>query len=314
MPSIITSKSLPLQISKELDNIYRVNMAEAPSEYDKLFKVEKAPSGATYYSAEITGIGLPKEIGEAEGVPYDVPVEGNPMMRTYKQAGLGYIITDLMIKDEQYGKMKKLPADLARSMKLMADIESSAYFNGIDDTEKSRDGAYVCSTHSLLNDVIGHGDQTNRAGTYGDLSETTLKAGMEYFDDVVDELGAPLILTPDQLIVSAADQYIAHRLLTEMYGSTLALGGLEKSATALRNTMNPENGFVARWTPLVSRFITANNWYLRAAEHDMKWYWKEQPKQDSEVDFDTDSIKYKSKMRYGIWTDDYRAVYAGQVA
>ena len=312
--AIITSKSMPLQMSKELDEIYRVNLAEAASEYDKLFKVEKAPAGATYYSAEITGLGLPEEIGEAEGVPYKTPVEGNPMMRTYKQFGLGYIVTDLMIKDELYGKIKKLPADLARSMKLMADIDAAAYFDAIDDTERSRDGSYVCATHSLLNDVMGHGDQTNRAATYGDLSETTLKAAMEYFDGVVDELGAPVILTPSQLIVSATDQYIAHRLLTEMYGSSIETGGLEKSADALRNTMNPENGFVPKWSPLVSRYITSNNWYLRAAEHDMKWYWKEQPKQSSKVDFDTDSTRYKAKMRYGIWTDDYRAIYAGKVS
>lgn len=311
MPSVITSKSMPLQVSKEIDEIYRVTLAKAPSEYDKLLKVETAPAGPTYYSAQITGIGLPSVIGEADGVPYDVPVEGNPKMRTYGQAGLGYIITDLMLKDELYGKMKKLPADLARSMRLYMDIEAGSFVDGLFDTHQSRDGAFVCGTHSLLNDVMGAGDQTNFAGTPAALSETSFKEAIEYFDNVVDELGAPLLLTPFQLMVSQTDQYIAHRLLTEMYGSSLVDAGLERTADAIKNFANPENGFVNRWSTLTSRFMDSNSgaFFLRAKEHDMKWYWKQQPKQTSETEFDTDNVKYKSKMRYGIWSDDWRGVF-----
>ncbi len=319
MPSVITSKSMPLQVSKEIDEIYRVTMAQAPSEYDKLLKVETAPAGPTFYSAQITGIGLPSEIGEGDGVAYDVPVEGNPKMRSYGQAGLGYIITDLMIKDELYGKMKKLPADLARSMNLYRDIEAGAFMDGLFDSEQSRDGGYVCGSHTLLNDVMGAGTQTNYATTPGALTETTFKEAIEYFDNVVDELGAPLLLTPGELVVSSADQYIARRLLTEMYGSSLATAGLEKDANAIKNFANPENGFVPTWSILSSRFLNAGGaatpaFYLRAKEHDLKWYWKEQPKQTSEVEFDTDNIKYKSKMRYGIWADEWRGIFGNQGA
>ena len=311
MPSMITSKSMPLQVAKEIDEIYRVTMAKAPSEYDKLLKVETAPAGPTFYSAQITGIGLPSVIGEGDGVPYDVPVEGNPKMRSYGQAGLGYIITDLMLKDELYGKMKKLPADLARSMRLYMDIEAGGFVDGLFSTEQSRDGAYVCGTHTLLNDVMGAGAQTNFAGTPAALSETSFKEAIEYFDGVVDELGAPLLLTPDQLLISSGDQYVAHRLLTEMYGSSLVTAGLEKTANAIGNFANPENGFVGQWSALPSRFMDSDSgaFFLRAKEHDMKWYWKEQPKQTSEVEFDTDNIKYKSKMRYGMWADEWRGIF-----
>lgn len=309
-PAIITSNSMPFQRAKELDEIYRVTLARAQSEYDKLLKVESAPVGATFYSAQITGIGLPLNIGEGDGVPYDVPVEGNPSMRTYVQAGLGYIITDLMLKDEKFGQMKKLPSDLARSMRLMMDLEAAAFYNGLFTTEKSRDTGYVCGTHTLLNDVMGAGSQTNFASTGGDLTESTFKTGMEHYDNMVDELGAPLILTPDKLIVSSGDQYIAHRLMTEMYGSSVDLAGLlPANADGLRNFGNSENGFVAQWSTLSSRFIGSDAWFLRAGEHDLKWYWKEQPKQTSEREFDTDNLKYKAKMRYGIWADEWRGIY-----
>lgn len=318
--SMITSRSMPLQLAKEIDEIYRVKFAEAQTEYDKLFKVQSAPAGATYYTAEITGLGLPSEIGEAEGVPYSTPVEGNPMMRTYKMAGLGYIVTKLMIDDERFDEIKKLPADLARSMRLYMDIAAADFYDGLNDTEKSRDGSYVCSEHSLLNDVMGHGSVSNYASTGADISETTFKAGIEYYDDVVDELGAPLIMKPDKLIVSSGDQYIAHRLLTEMYGSSQDLAGLgywgdtaptsgNKADGIGKNFANPANGFVDRWSVFSSRFLSGDNWFLRSAEHDIGWYWKEQPTQKNTVDFDTDSTKYKSKMRFGTWCNDYRGIY-----
>lgn len=311
MPAIITSNSLPLQKAKELDDMYRLSLAEAPSEYDQLLKVETAPSGATYYSAEITGMGLPSKIGEGDGVPYDVPVEGNPSMRTYIQAGLGYIITDLMLKDEEFGKMKQLPADLARSMRLMMNLEAASFYSGLFATEVTRDTGYVCGTHTLLNDVMSAGSQTNFASTGGDLTESTFKTAIEHYDNTVDEIGAPMIMTPDKLIVSQADQYIARRLLVEMYGSNVDLAGLVAANAdgGFKNFGNPENGFVPNWTVLASRFLDADPWFLRSAEHDLKWYWKEQPKQSSETEFDTDNIKYKAKMRYGIWADNWRGIY-----
>ena len=46
-PSMITSKSMPLQMAKELDNIYRVALAEWPAEYSQVLKVQTAPAGPT---------------------------------------------------------------------------------------------------------------------------------------------------------------------------------------------------------------------------------------------------------------------------
>ena len=84
MPAgIITSRSLPNNMRKEIDNIYRVNLAEAPSEYDKVLKVEAAPVGPTFYETEITGMGLPTGLAEGEGVRYDTPVEGDGQIRSY---------------------------------------------------------------------------------------------------------------------------------------------------------------------------------------------------------------------------------------
>jgi len=64
-PAVITSRSMPHQVAKEMDDIYRVNLAEWDSEYDKVLKVQSAPAGPHYYQSEITGLdSLPAEISE----------------------------------------------------------------------------------------------------------------------------------------------------------------------------------------------------------------------------------------------------------
>jgi hypothetical protein len=313
----ITSKSLPLQVAKELDQIYRVNLASAPTEFDKVTKVESAPDGPYLSQGEITGIGLPSEIEEGAGVNYDMPVEGNVIRRNYVQSGLGYIITDIMLKDELFGQMKKLPADLAKSMRIFSDIKALELYNDAENaTTVSKDGVALANSagHTLLNDVMGYGTYFNIPTTAAALSESSFRAALEYFDNVVDENGYPVKLELGQMIVSQADQYIAHRLRTQMYGGSgydaglgavLTTSGSQENAHML-NLANPENGFVMPWTVFASRYLEDDRWILNAKDHDVKFLWKEKPKQTSEVDFDTDNIKFKAKQRLTVFCNEYR--------
>lgn len=321
--NIITSQLLPSNVSKEIDNIYRVTLADAPSEYDKILNVKAAAAGPTWMDSEQTGIGLPTELAEGESVRYDTPVEGNYKMRKYKQYGLGYIITDLMLKDELYGKMKKLPADLARSMRILTDIEGLRHFNEAETASKTRDDKYLCDPagHSLLNDIgiasmqgsfYLNGKMYNIPSTASALSETSFKEMQEYYKEVVDENGYPVMLEMDKLLVSIDDANIAHRLRTQQFGSSVYGGGLagtNDDAAHMLNFANPGNGFVKGWTAQESRFLESGRWFMLSKDHDNTMYWKEQPKQTSKDDFDTDNVRYKSKMRLAVWAGEHRGTY-----
>lgn len=336
-PAVISSRSLPFQVAKELDDIYRVTLAEWDTEYDKVLNVQSAPAGPHYYQAEITGLdSLPQEIGENDGVIYAVPVEGNPIMRRYRQFGLGYMITDLMLKDELYGKMKKLPADLAKAMRVLNDIEglrlfNEAELNGTVGTNPGiaevKDGKALCagSGHTLLNDVMSYQQDTlsgvtlasrmyNIPITAGDLSETTFAAAQEYYKQMVDENGFPMRLMPNKLIVNYADANIAHRLHTQQYGSSVAAAGLSGTnddAAHMLSVAAPSNGFYGGWSVTESRFMDDDRWFMTAdgVDDGPGFYWKEQPKQTSETEFDTDAVKYKAKQRFNVWAYEYRGVY-----
>jgi len=332
---IIGSTSLPLQHSKELDKIFKNTLKGSQSEFDKLFKVQQAQAGNRVSRADLSGLGLGDEIGEGESVRFDMPAEGNFKQRTYKEYGLGYIITKRMIDDERFGEMKKLPADLARSMKLLCDIEALRVFNegmtgdaGSGDHQLGKDSARIWGAHTILNPRVSFvdpgtgaastGTLTNMAATGADLSETSFFEMMKYFDRMVDENGYPVVLDVAKLIISKEDKYVAHRIHTQVYGSTIDLGGLSGQITAsgtatdglvtpiTNNIANPENGFVNGWSIIDSRFLEDDGrWFAASAQNDAGFYWKQQPKQENETEFDTGNLKYKSTMRFGAWIDEY---------
>ena len=342
MAGVIATNVLPLQHSKELDRIFKNTLKESPSEYDKIFKVQQAEKGNRVSRADLSGLGLPSPISEGESVRFDQPDEGNFKQRSYSEFGMGYIITKRKIDDELFGEMKKLPADLARSMKIFMDIEAFKVFNegGEDDTAtgngdhaKSKDNVRIWTRHTILNPRIPFTDPgdasnptagqiTNVAPTAADLSETSFFEMLKYFDRMVDENGYPAVLQPTKLLISMEDKYIAHRLHTQMYGSSQELGGLtgqfiaegtpaDGLASGITNNLaNPANGFVQGWQIIDSRFLASDGrWFMCSDQFDGGFYWKEQPKQTSEVEFDTDNIKYKSKMRFGVWIDEYAHVW-----
>jgi len=342
-PAVISRSSMPLQLAKEIDNIYMTTLAEWDTEYDKVLKVQNAPAGPSYYQAEIAGLNsLPQEIGENDGVVYAVPIEGNPILRLYKQFGLGYFITDLMIKDDRHGNMRKLPRDLAKAMRVLNEIEglrlyNEAELNGTIGTAPGvaevKDGRALCTGagHPLLNDVMGFQQDGSGAGvntaastlynipyTAGDLTELTFAAAQEYYKQMVDENGFPMKLFPNKLLVPYSDAAVAHRLATQQFGGSAFAGGLGATLTTsgsqenahMKNYANPSNGFVKGWSVVESRYLDDDRWFLLAdVDEGPGFYWKDQPTQTSKVDFDTDGIRYKSKQRFNVWAYEPRGVY-----
>lgn len=317
--AMMTSKSLPLQFRKDLDKMFSMAFMEEPYMMSKVFKVRTADKGAYYSRAEIAGLGMPERIVEGAGVPYDTTKEGFEKNRRYEVFGLGYTITDLMWKDERYGMIKQLPTKLARSMKIWIDLDAFRRFNegstGTADYAKAKDGLNIFADHALLNahpDVTNQTSVNNKSATQGDLSETTFAVALEYYRDMVDEDGYPIMMTPSMLLTSSDDVWLAHRLHTQQYGSTYDQAGLfpaNEDKSGSLNLANPSNGFINGWQPMSTRWIDPDKWFVMSNDHDMGFYWKEQPTQVSETEFDTGNVKYKATMRYGAWCDEYRGLY-----
>ncbi len=319
MSNVINSKAYQVTNSKELDRIFYDTMMEAPTEYDKIFTSKTAGPGSYDSQGELSGLGIAQGIEEGAGVVFDAPEEGNIRRRDYYYSGLGYTITQKALDDDLTGQLKKLPADLAKSLRVYTDIQAFQYFNEMEDNSLSKDNAAFCGSagHELLRDVLGVGTFYNTPTAAGDLSETTFAEMLAYWDNMVDENSYPAIAELGTLLVSKSDKYVAHRLMTQMFGgsqaaaglgATLNTSGVQENAHML-NLGNPQNGFTGAYSIFDSRFLDDDRWFGLGKNHDLSIYWKDKPKQTSNIDFRTDNTEYKAKQRFGIWGDDYKEVY-----
>jgi hypothetical protein len=321
----IQSGTLPKQLKKDIDNMFNATLETAPDDVGQIFKTKEAVSSNRYTRAEIAGFGLPSEISEGGVAPYDVPEEGFEKSYFFHEYGLGYVVTEWMLEDEQYGRIKQMPSALAKSIMVFKNYDCIDMLNNGETSSTkyyAKDGVALFGAHTLLDKRFGSATSiTNKTSLNTDLSETSLEAAFQYFDDMIDENGYPYQMTPNQLIVGKDDRRVANRLLTQTYGSSInaaGLGywgstaptsGLTPGATML-NQMNPSNpGSVAAYKILVSRYLEAGRWFLQAPEHELTLMWKRAPKQESWFDKKTHNTIYQTRMRYSVFAEDYRGIY-----
>lgn len=322
----ILSGTLPKQLAKDIDNMFNSTLEQAPDDVGKIFKTKESVSSNRYTRAEIAGFGLPSEVIEGGVVPYDVPSEGFEKTYFFHEYGLGYVVSELMLEDEQFDRIKQMPQALAKSIMVFKNFDCIDLLNNGELTTNKylvKDGGALFATHTLLDKRFGDATTiTNQTAVDTALSETSLEAGFQYFDDMIDENGYPYQMTPNKLIVASGDRRVAHVLLTQMYGGSVSqsaglLGHWGSTAPTSGNTpgstnlniVNPENGGVAAWDIMVSRYLDSNRWFLQAPEHELQIMWKRAPKQESWYDKKTHNTIYQTRMRYSVFGEDYRGIY-----
>ena len=80
------------------------------------------------------------------------------------------------------------------------------------------------------------------------------------------------------------------------------------------NDLNPvkSSGLVSKVTDL-SRLTSAPAWFIQTdAQDGLKVLWRRKLKKAMEGDFETDSIRYKSTMRFGSGWTDWRGAFGNQ--
>lgn len=310
--------AFPYQFDKEIAKMVYGKYADHEKEFDKIAKIENFPAGKTYTEAEISPLGGLRAMGEGEPVSFDVPVEGHRKSITTVKFGLGFQLTDEMSSDELFGMSKKMSASLSRSAVLCAEQNFWNLFNNGFSSVTAWDGKPVfANNHTTLKS----GQTINNLGT-ADLSQSSLEAAFEYFDNVVDEAGFKLSIKPNKLIIPNALKWVANDLLkatgrvwdyTSRAGGYVTVGAGDSVAPGngpLMNGVNPSNGIVDAWTIFVSKYLTDDDaWFLISDEHDARFYWKKKPTVSSSSDFATDNQLYKLVMRFAVAVFDYKAMY-----
>ncbi len=298
--AIVNTKVFGKHLDGDISTIFFDDYATAPSEFDKIAKVQDAPPGNHYTEAELSPLGALIKIDEGQGVSFDLPVEGHEKTMYYYKYGLGFQITQEMMKDDLQRNFVKMPSKLAKSAAYKRETVFFDLFNSGFTTHLAWDGQYVFDTdHSTLKSAT---TIANKPATAGSLSETTLQAGFEYFDTLVDEAGMPLDFDGPKILLAPTQlRYTAYRLMQ----TETKLG----SANSDKNAMSVKNDAVA-YNLFISRYLTSSTaWFLLSPMHDFRFYWKDQANMESSDDFYTGNALFKVTMRFGVSVFDYKGAY-----
>ena len=213
---------------------------------------------------------------------------------------MGFSLTEEAIEDNLYDSLSgRYTKALARAMAYTKQTKGAAILNNAFAAGTTYgDGQPLCSTAHPL---VSGGTNANRPTTGADLNETSLEAGVITIAGWTDERGLLIAAKPRKLVIPAALQFVATRLMdSELRPSTA-----DNDINAMRNNGTVPEG----WT--VNHYLTdPNRWYVLTDVPNGLKHFSRTPMQTSmDGDFDTGNSRYKARERYSFGVSDPLGIY-----
>ena len=277
-------------------------------EWSQIFP--KKPSSQNFEKTlGMTGFGLAPIKSLGKPIAYDDAFQGPTHSLYHFVRGLGFIVTEEMWTDDQYGKINALPGALRRSMIHTkewdgANILNSAFSNTYADGSSAlgADGVCLCSLYHPLIGAAGTYN-ANTPSTQADLSLTALEQAVAI--DIpawVDGRGLKIKLMAKKLITTTLNDWTAFQLL----------GADKDPETPASNAPNPAKNLFPEGR-IVSHYITdTDSWFIQTdapnglvcLEHS-KWGLRFA----KDNDFGTGNALFKATDRYVFGWDDPLTIY-----
>jgi len=246
----------------------------------------------------IVSFGLAKKKAEGAAVEYEGERQGFISRYQPDEYALGFIITEIMMEDDQYRIVGERRAKgLAFSMRQTKEIVGANVYNrAFNSSYTGGDGVELCSAAHVN---VSGGTWDNLAS--GALSELLLEQACIDMGKWTNDKGLRINVTPQSIHIPVDLQFDLERILN----STLRVASADNDLNALRSTgMFPKGG-------KVNHYLTDTDaWFIRTSCQDGMKYMERRPdyfKMDD--DFDTSNAKYKSAGRYVFGWTDPRQVY-----
>jgi len=301
MAGTITRSAHPSLLWPGVNKVFGNAYNEHPLQYTQVYDIKK--SGKHYEEdVESTGLGLAPVKPAGEAITYDSLQEGFTSKYVHVTYGLGYIITEEAIEDNQYEpKSFSGAARLARSMRQTKEIVHAQHFNrAFDATNPGGDGvAMISDAHPVL-----AGTQSNKLTVAADLSEASIEQMLIQMKDMRDSRGLKIHCNALKLIVADANIFNAERIMK----TNLRVGTDLNDINAIKSMGLLPQG-VMPWTYLTD----PDAWFLKTDVPDgVKSFNRRALKFKQDNDFDTANAKAKATERYACGHSDWRAIYGSE--
>lgn len=265
-------------------------LREHPEEYSQFCYVE--PSTGAYDEDQIySGLGLARIKREGTPVSFDDPIEGGSKRYIHDSYALGWQVTREMRADDRYDIMRRVPAQLIKSARQTVEIVAANVLNLSFTTIITADGvSFINTAHPLLGDVGQHappqsaaqGVYPNRLSPDQDVSVTALQDMLILYENMVDNRGLRVRLSPEFLYHPPELQFIIQRTLQSQF-----LPGTGD------NDINPVQG---RVMPVLLHYLTSPTAWWMGPKNNMDNYlklkWREKYSTEVADDVNTKGTKH----------------------
>ena len=297
----ITRAQAQVLLEPRLSNIWFEAYPIVPVEYTAYCNVRETKK-AQVTDYKMTDFGAMRLKGEGENIIYDDPIFGNTQVYTPVRWGLGYKVTDEMVKQELYGQIDKLERSLVKSaVDLQENTAALLFNNGFGTTDA--DGFEAAGFDSLALFSTAHtrldGGATwrNRPSTDVDLGVTALQNAIIDIDNLLDDRGRPIFAKPKLVIVNPEDRFTAKELLQSEYKP----GTANNEINALK-----DEGL----SFMISHYLTDSDaWFVVTDQHDANFIWEERLRSGMQEDFDADVIKRKVVQGFAVGHGEARGIW-----
>lgn len=280
-------------LNSAFDGVYD----QRKDEYKKVFKEEDGTPRSYHEEVVLYGLGAAPVLPDGNPVSYDEGGQLYVKRYPYDVYGLAFALTKVLVEDGDHIRFGKTMSEhLAQSMSETVETVTANHLNRAFNA--SYTGGDSVSLASASHPIFG-GTQSNLL-TAAALSQTSLESAMTTIRQTRDARGKYVRITPEQLIVHPANMLVAEVLLK----SVLRAGGAN-------NDINPVKsmGLVSDICVL-SRLTSSTAWFVQTdARNGMKVLWRRRIEKAMEGDFETDSTRYKSTMRFGSGWTEWRSMF-----
>lgn len=267
-----------------LEELFRSEYDRYPTRRDILFQKKTTDRDIWQYS-ELHDLDLFTQMSEGEEYSYKRPKQGAAKTLTIKKMGLGVSISEEAVADGKIDLVSDMIRKMGRSGAESQEVDAANIFNNGFDSTTTADGQFLFDTdHSLPSG----GTYRNELSTPADLSPTALETMLyDFSTQFVGDSGIKEMIRPKYLVVNPFNE----RYAKELVGSSLK----PDTADNNMNSFKDEGLQVVVWNHLSD----TDAWFLVGDKSDtgLRIISRAGMETKSEVNFDTDSIKYKCRYR-----------------
>lgn len=281
-------------LNSAFDGVYN----QRKDEYKQVFKEENGTPRA--YHEEVVLYGFNSAPLLPDGMPVDYDEGGQLYVKryTYDVYGTAFALTKVLVEDGDHIRIGSTYAKhQAQAMNETLETVTVNHLNRAFNTSYTGgDAVCLCSaSHPTVT-----GTQSNVL-TSAALSQTPLEQAMITIRQAKDARNKPIRLDPQKLIVAPGNMVTAEVLLK----SVLRAGTANNDINVLKNmSLEPV---------VMSRLTSSTAWFVQTDAMDgLKVLWRRKIDKGSEGDFETDSMRYKTTMRFGSGWTEWRNIFGNQ--